>query len=213
MAEGFLSTLWYRVAPLRPRLRAHVRVSRHRYRGQAWYVLHDPSSGRIHRFTPAAWMIVGGLDGERTVDEVWQKLAASHDAAAPGQDEVIRLLSQLHQNDLIQYRGSPDVADLLDRQERNARQIVKQNLTNPMSFRLPLWDPDAFLTRTMPFVRWLTGWFGFALWFCVVLAGLVTAGLAGVARAKIGGQTGDVLGATQVLAEVTALAVATAYLE
>ena len=177
MAEGFLSTLWYRVAPLRPRLRAHVRVSRHRYRGQAWYVLHDPSSGRIHRFTPAAWMIVGGFDGERTVDEVWQKLAASHDAAAPGQDEVIRLLSQLHQNDLIQYRGSPDVADLLDRQERNARQIVKQNLTNPMSFRLPLWDPDAFLTRTMPFVRRLTGWFGFAMWFCVVLAGLVTAGI------------------------------------
>jgi len=40
----------------------------------------------------------------------------------------------------------------------------------------------------------------------------VAAGLAGVARVKIGGQTGDVLGATQVLAEVTALAVATAYL-
>jgi adenosylcobinamide-GDP ribazoletransferase len=51
-----------------------------------------------------------------------------------------------------------------------------------------------------------------ALWLALAVA-LVAAGLAGVARAKIGGQTGDVLGATQVLAEVTALAVATAYLE
>jgi adenosylcobinamide-GDP ribazoletransferase len=46
----------------------------------------------------------------------------------------------------------------------------------------------------------------------VIAVGLVAAGVALVARAKIGGQTGDVLGATQVLAEVAALAVATAYL-
>jgi adenosylcobinamide-GDP ribazoletransferase len=50
-----------------------------------------------------------------------------------------------------------------------------------------------------------------ALWLALAVA-LVAAVLAGVARAKIGGQTGDVLGATQVLAEVAALAVATAYL-
>jgi adenosylcobinamide-GDP ribazoletransferase len=50
-----------------------------------------------------------------------------------------------------------------------------------------------------------------ALWLALAVA-LVAAALAGVARAKIGGQTGDVLGATQVLAEVAALAVATAYL-
>lgn len=43
-------------------------------------------------------------------------------------------------------------------------------------------------------------------------AGLAAAGMAAVARAKIGGQTGDVLGATQVLAELAALAAATAWI-
>ena len=177
MAEAFLSTIWYRVADLQPRLRAHVTVHRHRYRGRPWYVLHDHASGRVHRFTPGAYMLIGQMDGGRTVDQVWRSLAEAYDTDAPGQDEVIRLLSQLHQNDLIQYAGSPDVADLLERYNRQARQVIKQNVLNPMSFRIPLWDPDAFLRRTLPFVRPLTGWFGFVLWLVVVLAGLVTAGI------------------------------------
>jgi adenosylcobinamide-GDP ribazoletransferase len=72
---------------------------------------------------------------------------------------------------------------------------------------------------------WAAAWAGMGLAFglglafaggaalgLVIAVGLVAAGVALVARAKIGGQTGDVLGATQVLAEVAALAVATAYL-
>ncbi len=177
MSEAFLSSIWYRVAELQPRLRAHVSVHRHRYRGQPWYVLHDHASGRVHRFTPAAYMLIGQLDGSRTVDDVWRHLAESHDRDAPGQDEVIQLMSRLHQNDLIQYRGSPDVADLLERHGKQARQILTQNLTNPMSFRLPLWDPNRFLAATLPAVRWLTGWAGLVLWVAVVAAGLVTAAI------------------------------------
>jgi putative peptide zinc metalloprotease protein len=175
MSEAFLSTIWYRVANLQPRLRTHLKVHRHRYRGQSWYVLHDHASGRVHRFTPAAYQFIGQLDGGRTVDEVWRGLAETHDRDAPGQDEVIQLLSKLHQNDLIQYRGSPDVADLLERHDRQARQVLTQNLTNPMSFRLPLWDPDRFLVATLPAVGWLLGRFGLVLWALVVAAGLATA--------------------------------------
>ncbi|HMO70145.1 MAG TPA: peptidase M50 [Paracoccaceae bacterium] len=177
MAEPYLSTLWYRVAKLTPRLRPHLRVARHRYRGRAWYVVHDLASGRIHRFTPAAWMLIGQLDGTRTVDAVWKGIAATHDEEAPSQTEVIRLLSQLHQQDLILYSGTPDLADLLDRYNRQATQVIRQNLTNPMSFRLPLWDPDRFLTAATPFVRWMTGWWGLVLWAVLVAAGLATAAL------------------------------------
>lgn len=56
---------------------------------------------------------------------------------------------------------------------------------------------------------------GFAGWAALALAlavGVVTAGVALVARGKIGGQTGDVLGATQALTEIAALALASACL-
>lgn len=175
MSDSFLSTIWYRVANLQPRLRPHVKVHRHRYRGQAWYVLHDQASGRVHRFTPAAYLFIGQLDGGQTVDEVWRGLAETHDSFSPGQDDVIQLLSRLHQNDLIQYRSSPDVADLLERYNKQSRQVIRQNLTNPMSIRLPLWDPDRFLRFTLPAVRWLTGWFGFCFWLVVCALGVVTA--------------------------------------
>lgn len=177
MEEAFLSTLWYRVAGLRPRLRAHVTVHRHRYRGQPWYVLHDHGAGRVHRFTPAAYMLIGRFDGAHSVDEIWRSLAETRDRDAPSQDDVIQLLSRLHQQDLIQYKGSPDVSELLQRYDRQSRQIVKQNLMNPLTIRVPLWDPDAFLTKTLPFVRPFIGWFGLFLWFLVVAGGVATAGL------------------------------------
>ena len=53
MSAPILSNAWYRVAALKPRLRPHARLYRHRYRGEVWYLLQDPASGRVHR-TPSA---------------------------------------------------------------------------------------------------------------------------------------------------------------
>ena len=52
MAEQLLSTTWYRVAALQPRLRTHARLHRMRYRGELWYLLQDPVNARVHRFAP-----------------------------------------------------------------------------------------------------------------------------------------------------------------
>ncbi|EAR51227.1 peptidase, M50 family protein [Oceanicola granulosus HTCC2516] len=176
MAERFLSQLWYRVEGLTPRLKVHVTVHRHRYRGEPWYVLHDHAGGRVHRFTPAAYMVIGRFDGRTSIGEIWTSLAETYDADAPSQDDVIQLLATLHQNDLIRYAGTPDVADLLERYRKKSTELVKQNLMNPVSIRVPLWDPDRFLSRTLPVVRPLLGWWGLALWLVVVCwGGLVAA--------------------------------------
>ena len=64
-----LSSLWYRVADLRPQLVARARLHRHRYRGEVWYLLQDPATGRVHRFTPAARLVIAAMNGQRTVDQ------------------------------------------------------------------------------------------------------------------------------------------------
>ena len=61
MSEAAASSSWYRVAALRPRLRSHARIHRHRYRGQTWYVLQDLSTQRFLRFTPAAVLVFRAL--------------------------------------------------------------------------------------------------------------------------------------------------------
>ena len=114
-AAPFLSSSWYRVAALRPRLREHVSISRHRYRGRSWYVLHDHASGRAHRLTTATYMVVGGMDGTLTVDQLWRETATRLGEEAPSQDELIGLMAQLHSADLLQSEVTPDSAELLER--------------------------------------------------------------------------------------------------
>ncbi len=93
MTESFFSSTWYRAAQLRPQLHPHIEVHRHRYRGVTWYVLHDQVTGRVHRFTPAAYLLIGNMNGEHTLDELWKVATVQLQENAPSQDEVIRLLS------------------------------------------------------------------------------------------------------------------------
>src|SRR4051812_25585705 len=94
------SAMWYRVAELRPRLLSRVRLHRHRYRGEVWYLLQDPASNRVHRFTPAGRLLIAGMDGERSVQALWQLGQRHLGEDAPTQDDIIQLLGQLHAADL-----------------------------------------------------------------------------------------------------------------
>ncbi len=174
-AEPFLSAAWYRVRALRPRLREHAPVRLHRYRGVPWYVVTDPLSGRVHRLAPAAWALVAALDGRRTLDEVWTETAASQGEAALSQDQALALLGQLHAADLLQGDLPPDTAELLDRHHRLARARITQNLLNPMALRIRLWNPDRFLSRTLPLFGPLFGRFGLLLWLALVVPATVLA--------------------------------------
>jgi len=170
------SSSWYRVAQLRPRLRGHARIHRHHYRGQLWYVLEDRISHKMHRFNPIAHYVVGLLDGQRTVQEIWDSATERFGDDAPTQDEVIRLLGQLHAAEVLQSEAMPDLAELARRAHRGRRKTWLQNLLSPLAIRIPLIDPDRGLERWLPWYRPWFGWFGAVLWCVVVAAGAVQAG-------------------------------------
>lgn len=175
MAESLFSQSWYRVAGLRPQVRSHARIHRHDYRDEVWYLLEDTSSGRCHRFSAAAHYLIGLMDGERTVQEIWDAAVARLGDDAPTQDETIRLLGQMHAADVLLCDLPPDSREIFQRREQQKRKQLIQRLAQPLAVRIPLFDPDAFLTRWMPLVRPLFGWFGLALWLVVVLTGAVLA--------------------------------------
>ncbi len=153
MSESFFSVSWYRVAGLKPRIRDHVRFHRHRYRGDLWYVLQDRSTGRCQRLTPSAYQLIGLMNGERTTQEIWQLSNERLGEEAPTQDEAIRLLGLLHFADVLRCDVSPDTVELFRRQQRRSDGEWWRRLTNPLAIRIPLFDPDAFLTRTLHLVR------------------------------------------------------------
>ena len=175
MSTDLLSPSWYRVAGLAPRLRSHVRVHRHHYRGELWYVLEDRVSRRMHRFNPVAHYVIGLMDGRRTVQDIWDAACARFGDDAPTQDETIRLLGQLHAAEVLQTEVTPDVAELLRRARKGKPKTWLQNLRSPLAMRFPLFDPDRFLERWLPSYRFLFGWFGALLWLAVVGAGALAA--------------------------------------
>ena len=169
------SPSWYRIAELRPRLRSHVRIHRHHYRGELWYVLEDRISRRMHRFNPTAHYVIGLMNGHRSVNEIWESAIAKFADDAPTQEEVIRLLGQLHSAEVLQSEVTPDIAELLRRAKKSKRKTWLQNLRSPLAIRLPLFDPDRWLERWLPWFRPYFGIGGAIVWCLVVGAGLFTA--------------------------------------
>ena len=168
MSQSLFSTSWYRVAEVKPRLRNHAQVHRHVYRGSVWYVMQNHSTGKFHRFTPIANLVIGLMDGKRTVQEIWDLSCVRLGDEVPSQDEVIKLLSDLHKADVLQTDAPPDLYELQQRRRQHSKTRWKQYIGNPLSLRFPLLDPDALLGRLMPFAAPLFGWLGAAIWLGTV---------------------------------------------
>ncbi len=170
------SSYWYRVKNLKPRLRSHARLHRHMYRGKRWYVLGDSSSGRHHRFNATAYSVIGLMDGQKTVQEIWDLANTSLGDKAPTQDEIIRLLGRLHAADVLTSDVEPDSLELFRRQQ-NKGKGWKQRLVNPFALRFPLLDPDRFLTKWKFMVSPLLSWTGLIIWLLIVGTGLLLAAM------------------------------------
>jgi putative peptide zinc metalloprotease protein len=168
MEKSFYSPSWYRVASLKPRLRSHARILRQHFRGQLWYVLQDPASGRFHRFTPAAYLLISLMNGNRTVREIWELACSRVGDDVLTQDEMIQLLAQLYQVDVLHADVPPDIEEMSARASKVSRRKLAMSLMNPLALRLPLLDPDVFLTATLPAVRPLFSRIGASLIAVVV---------------------------------------------
>lgn len=154
-------------------MRGHIRIHRHHYRGETWYVLEDRASGRMHRFNPIAHYLIGLMDGRRSVQELWDGAATRFGDDAPTQQDMIGLLGQLHSADVLQTEVAPDVAELLRRSRKQKRRDFMQKYLSPLALRIPLFDPDRLLERWLPWYRPLFGLWGAMAWLAVVGAAAV----------------------------------------
>jgi putative peptide zinc metalloprotease protein len=167
-ARPTFSESWYRVARLKPKLRAGAQISRQFYRGERWYVVRDPAGNQYHRLSDAAYRFVGLLDGQRSIEEAWDLVGGQLADDAPTQPEVIQILSQLYAANLLETDVPPDATVLLRRHKEQTKRKLQGRLMNVLFPRIPIWDPDAFLKRWMPLAKIGFSWLGVAIWLVVV---------------------------------------------
>lgn len=169
------SESWYRIAQQRVALRAQVHVRRQYFRGERWYVLHDPFNNQFYRLRPGAYDFVARLRPDRTVDAVWNECFEANPETAPGQEEALNLLAQLYAANLLQSALAADSAQLFERYRKRRQREKRAFLLNIMFARIPLLDPDAFLKRCQPVAKVVFGWVGLAVWLVVMIAATKTA--------------------------------------
>ncbi len=156
MNNNLFSPLWYKVAKLQPALHSHIIIHRHSYRGLIWYLLENKINGRSHRFNPTAYQFIGLLDGKRSVEEIYSQLSEQINDYAPGQEEILQLLAQLHSADLIQSNEKlSNTEEMFEKQVQYKRSKLLQRFSNPLAQKIPLWDPDSFLNKYFNKVKWL----------------------------------------------------------
>jgi putative peptide zinc metalloprotease protein len=162
------SESWYRVADLKVSLHPSVTVSKRRFRGEMWHMLCDPFNNQYFRLRPEAHDFVIRLRPDRTVAEVWEECLNRNPDGAPGQEDVIQLLTQLYFANLLHFEKPADSAKLFERYRKRQQRELQSKLLSILFMRLPLFDPDDLLKKVMPAFKYLISSFGAAIWLAVV---------------------------------------------
>jgi putative peptide zinc metalloprotease protein len=173
MSSGAIySDAWYKIAGAHVCLLPGVQATPQIYRGQRWVVLEDAYNHRYFRVTPTAFAFLKTLTPKETLDKAWQAYLEQHPEEAPGQEEVVQLLSQLHVSNLLYFRDASDDYEIDTRVRNSRRKEFKGKLLSFLYFRIPLWNPNATLDRIDGWVSWIPGWSIALAWASVMLLGL-----------------------------------------
>ncbi len=175
MVEQLFNQNWYRVADLKIQLKQHAKIHRHIYRGEVMYVLQDYVTGQFHRFSPDTYQIIGLMDGNRTLQDIWELACEKLGDDMPTQNDVINLISKLYQANVVVANRLPDIQDLdVRRRDFNRKQLL-QKFKSPLSIKIPLLDPEKFLVATAPYVKPVFSIVGAVIWITVVIIGIILA--------------------------------------
>ena len=176
MSASLFNDSWYKVSELRLSLLASVVVQEQVFRTKKWIVLKDASNEAFFRISMETYRFLQALTPEQTVQEIWEAYVDRFPKQAPSREEVVALITQLHASNLLYFRNDANAREISRRLEESRRSEWLQRLSSILYFRLPLWNPDAFLTWLNACIpRWLA-WAFLAAWgVAFVLGGVVVA--------------------------------------
>ncbi|MBL7223657.1 MAG: efflux RND transporter periplasmic adaptor subunit [Candidatus Brocadiae bacterium] len=156
---------------LKPIFSPHAEITTHQFRGQVWFVAQDPVSLQYFRFGPTEHRVTKLLDGTHSVREIHQELQQDLAAEAPSFQDLVGFVHMLRSANLLQSPGGEKLDSLYKRMTKKRSQRTKELFSNFLFIRIPLYDPDRFLARTLGHVRALFSKWFFAVWLGVVLTG------------------------------------------
>ncbi len=175
--DDLFSSSWYRVSDLKISLHQHTKISRHVYRDVIWHVLQNHISGQSYRFNSDVYRLITLMDGKRSLQQIWELCFSSMADNMPTQEDIIQIVMSLYLSDIIKFNDAPDIEELFLRQKKQKKQKILQYFKSPLSIKIPVFDPERFLTATAFLIRPLFHPLVACIWLVFVLYGIMLAGI------------------------------------
>ncbi|CAA6801344.1 MAG: Unknown protein [uncultured Sulfurovum sp.] len=172
MSEQIFSNSWHIVSGLNVSLLTTVTVQKQHYRGEEWYVLKDSFNNKFFRIKPEAYKFIVRLHTDASVEEIWEEYLSKYPLIAPTQDEVVKLLSQLHLNNLLFFKNKAQSEEVFERYKEQKRKFLKSKVMSFLFIKVPLFNPNRFLDSIHPLTKAIFSRFGFLLWLVMIIYAL-----------------------------------------
>jgi putative peptide zinc metalloprotease protein len=155
-------------------LRDDLEVSRHVFRGEVSYIVRDPMTFQSQRLDRAAYELFVSIEPGRALSDIFATLVEQGRVNAEDEDEFYHFVLNLHRLGFLRLPISDDKL-LYRRYQMRERARRREKLMGFLFLRIPLWNPDAFLTRTVHLVRPLFGRAALSVWALLVGVALLVA--------------------------------------
>lgn len=136
----------------RPKLRSDLRVSQQVFAGEQTYVINLPESGFYSRYSAYEYDLLQLCDGTRTIPEIVEAMNERHPDEPVSEADVNEYFEQLDRNIWERSLGEKNLA-ILGRIRDERKQRLKRSSLLYIYF--PAWNPDKFLERIHPYLRWM----------------------------------------------------------
>jgi len=153
---------------LRPRLRPDADIVPQKFRGETFFVLHDPVTLQYYRVRTTEREVLDQLDGETTLGEIHDRLKARFRGDAPSFRELVQFVFMLRQANLTVPEESQESRWDVERASKKRKRQLTQKLSSFMYLTIPLIDPERFLNAMAPYVRWVFSKPFFVVWLLTI---------------------------------------------
>lgn len=161
------SDLAGRLGGVRVGLRRDLDVSRHVFRGEISYIVRDRLTFQSHRFGVGDYEVLIQIDAARNLSDIFAHLVEHNVLTADDEGRFYQFILQLHQQGLLSLPIADDKL-LFRRYKARRAALLRQRTLGFLFVQVPLWDPSAFLDRTLHLARPLFTRGFFMIW-CLLL--------------------------------------------
>ena len=160
----------------RLKTRSGLRFTMRQTAGDRWYIVEDEATGKFYRIGVPQYMFLSMLNGERTVNAALMRTASLLKKNALDEHEIAGICKWAIESGLVETELSSSARR---REQRDDREALQRTMSwiNPIMLKIPLFKPDALVSKLEKYLGWLVSPGGAILWCMVVFYGFLQLGL------------------------------------